>query len=206
MVKASYDQKPYRRVVHGDVRRERDRLASTDDAGGEEDLGGEAHPESTGSLGIAISEAVEVAATGVAARYALGSACSSHVLLHQSVIGLEAQAQMELADEVPDVVIGCVGGGSNFAGSRTRSWQSGSRGEARMRFLATEPAACPTLTKGYTAYDFGDTSVRWTPLVPDVHARATGSSPPPVHAGGLRYHGDGAVALAPREATGYMEA
>src|SRR5213078_1897349 len=143
------------------------------------------HP--TGSLGIAISEAVEVAATHEGINYALGSVLN-HVLLHQSVIGQEAIAQMGMAGEEPDVVIGCVGGGSNFAGLSYPFVRRVLRGEAKTRFVAAEPAACPTLTRGVYRYDFGDT-VGLTPLMP-MYTLGHDFVPPPVHAGGLRYHGD----------------
>jgi tryptophan synthase beta chain len=143
------------------------------------------HP--TGSLGIAISEAVEVAAGDPASNYALGSVLS-HVCLHQTVIGQESIAQMELAGEAPDVVIGCVGGGSNFAGLAFPWLRRNLRDGATTRFVAAEPAACPTLTRGVYAYDFGDT-VGLTPLMP-MYTLGHDFVPPPVHAGGLRYHGD----------------
>jgi tryptophan synthase beta chain len=139
------------------------------------------HP--TGSLGIAISEAVEVAAQSEGVNYALGSVLN-HVLLHQTVIGQETIAQMEMAGEEPDVVVGCVGGGSNFAGL-SYPWL---RRGGDMRFVAAEPAACPTLTRGVYAYDFGDTA-GLTPLMP-MFTLGHDFVPPPVHAGGLRYHGD----------------
>ncbi len=144
-----------------------------------------AHP--TGSLGIAISEAVEVAAATPSTNYALGSVLN-HVCLHQTVIGQEAIAQMEMAGEEPDVVVGCVGGGSNFAGLAFPFVRRVLRGEAKTRFLAAEPAACPTLTRGAYRYDFGDT-VGLTPLMP-MYTLGHDFVPPPVHAGGLRYHGD----------------
>src|SRR5438477_1216269 len=147
--------------------------------------GQQAH--STGSLGIAISEAVEVAASSEDTNYSLGSVLN-HVLLHQTVIGQEAAAQMEMAGEDPDVVIGCVGGGSNFAGLAFPYVRRVLRGEAKMRFLAAEPSACPTLTRGTYRYDFGDTA-GLTPLMP-MYTLGHDFVPPPVHAGGLRYHGD----------------
>jgi len=162
----------------------------------------DAHPGSTGSLGIAISEAVEDAATHEDTNYALGSVLG-HVLLHQSVIGLEAQQQMELAGEQPDVIVGCVGGGSNFAGISYPFMAEKLRGNTNTRFLATEPAACPTLTKGVFAYDYGDTA-QMAPIVP-MYTLGHDFVPAPVHAGGLRYHGDApSISLLVRE--GYMEA
>jgi tryptophan synthase beta chain len=142
---------------------------------------------STGSLGIAISEAVEIAAGSEGTNYALGSVLN-HVCLHQTVIGQEAMAQMEMAGDEPDVIVGCVGGGSNFAGITFPFLRRVLRGEAKTRFVAAEPAACPTLTRGAYRYDFGDT-VGLTPLMP-MYTLGHDFVPPPVHAGGLRYHGD----------------
>jgi tryptophan synthase beta chain len=182
MVGASYDQKPYRRSMieswGGTVHR-----SPSDTTGA-----GRAQAEhSTGSLGIAISEAVEVAAGDERSNYALGSVLN-HVCLHQTVIGQEAIAQMEMAGDEPDVVIGCVGGGSNFAGLAFPYVRRVLRGDAGTRFVAAEPAACPTLTRGAYRYDFGDT-VGMTPLLP-MYTLGHDFVPPPVHAGGLRYHGD----------------
>src|SRR5213079_3056861 len=143
------------------------------------------HP--TGSLGIAISEAVEVAAQDEGANYSLGSVLN-HVLLHQTVIGQESIAQMDLAGDEPDVVVGCVGGGSNFAGLAYPWLRRKLRAGSGPRFVAAEPAACPTLTQGVYAYDFGDTA-GLTPLMP-MYTLGHEFVPPPVHAGGLRYHGD----------------
>src|SRR4051794_13625030 len=182
MVGSSYDQKPYRRSMiqtwGATVHRSPSDLT---DAGKSQ----ASHP--TGSLGIAISEAVEVAAQDPEANYSLGSVLN-HVLLHQSVIGQEAIKQMEMAGEEPDVVIGCVGGGSNFAGLAFPFARRVLRDGAYMRFVAAEPAACPTLTRGVYRYDFGDT-VGLTPLMP-MYTLGHDFVPPPVHAGGLRYHGD----------------
>jgi tryptophan synthase beta chain len=202
MVKASYDQKPYRRIFMETFGAEVIASPSSTTQAGKAVL--EANPDSTGSLGIAISEAAEVAATsGGAVRYALGSVLN-HVLLHQTVVGLEAKQQMELAGDVPDVVIGCVGGGSNYAGLSYPFMADRLSGERpAMRFLATEPAACPTLTKGEYRYDFGDTG-RLTPLVP-MYTLGHGFVPAPVHAGGLRYHGD-APSLSLLVKHGHMEA
>jgi tryptophan synthase beta chain len=202
MVRASYEQKPYRRIFMETFGAEVVPSPSPTTQAGKAVL--EANPDSTGSLGIAISEAAEVAATsGGAVRYALGSVLN-HVLLHQTVVGLEAKRQMELAGDAPDVVIGCVGGGSNFAGLSypfMADRLSGARPD--LRFLATEPAACPTLTKGEFRYDFGDTA-RTTPLVP-MYTLGHGFVPAPVHAGGLRYHGD-APSLSLLVKHGHMEA
>jgi tryptophan synthase beta chain len=182
MVGSSYDQKPYRRsMMHtwgATVHRSPSELTNA----GRQNAG---HP--TGSLGIAISEAVEVAAQREDTNYALGSVLN-HVCLHQTVIGQEAIAQMAMAEEQPDVVIGCVGGGSNFAGLAFPFVRDVLRGNAKMRFVAAEPSACPTLTKGVYRYDFGDTA-GLTPLMP-MYTLGHDFVPPPVHAGGLRYHGD----------------
>jgi tryptophan synthase beta chain len=149
------------------------------------------HP--TGSLGIAISEAVEVAAQSPDTNYALGSVLN-HVLLHQTVIGQEAIAQLAEAGAEPDVVIGCVGGGSNFGGIVFPFLREKLEGRRDVRFLAAEPAACPTLTRGVYRYDFGDTA-GLTPLMP-MYTLGHDFVPPPVHAGGLRYHGDSPIVSA----------
>src|SRR5216117_2807339 len=193
MVGSSYDQKPYRRSMMqtwgATVHRSPSDLTESGRANA-------SHP--TGSLGIAISEAVEIAAQAPDTNYALGSVLN-HVLLHQTVIGTEAIAQMELEGARPDVIVGCVGGGSNFAGLAYPWLRQG--GPAR--FVAAEPAACPTLTKGVYAYDFGDTA-GLTPLMP-MYTLGHEFVPPPVHAGGLRYHGD-APSLCALVKAGYMEA
>ncbi len=184
MVKVSYQQKPYRRsMIHawgGEV------FASPTDRtqAGRKIL--EAHPDSQGSLGIAISEAVEDAATHGDTNYALGSVLN-HVMLHQTVIGLETRKQFEKIGENPDVLIGCVGGGSNFAGFTFPFVRDRING-SNVRIIAAEPAACPTLTKGSYAYDFGDTA-QLTPLV-KMYTLGHDFVPPGIHAGGLRYHGD----------------
>jgi tryptophan synthase beta chain len=182
MVGSSYDQKPYRRSMIETWGATVHRSPSDLTEAGRSQSG---HP--TGSLGIAISEAVEVAAQDPATNYALGSVLN-HVLLHQTVIGQEALAQMEMAGEEPDIVIACVGGGSNFGGLTFPFLRRVIRDGAKTRFIAAEPAACPTLTKGVYAYDFGDT-VGLTPLMP-MYTLGHDFVPPPVHAGGLRYHGD----------------
>jgi tryptophan synthase beta chain len=182
MVGSSYDQKPYRRSMMQTWGATVHRSPSDLTEAGRSQA---AHP--TGSLGIAISEAVEVAAGDPNSNYALGSVLS-HVCLHQTVIGQESIAQMEMAGEAPDVVIGCVGGGSNFAGLAFPWLRRRLRDGLDVRFVAAEPAACPTLTKGVYAYDFGDT-VGLTPLMP-MYTLGHDFVPPPVHAGGLRYHGD----------------
>jgi tryptophan synthase beta chain len=182
MVGVSYDQKPYRRAMietwGGTVHRSPSELT---------DAGRSQAAHTSGSLGIAISEAVEVAASNDDTKYSLGSVLN-HVLLHQTVIGTEAIAQMEMAGEYPDVVVGCVGGGSNFAGTAYPFLRKRLREGHETRFVAAEPAACPTLTRGAYRYDFGDT-VGLTPLVP-MYTLGHDFVPPPVHAGGLRYHGD----------------
>lgn len=188
MVGSSYDQKPYRRSMietwGGTVHRSPSELTEAGRAQA-------AHV--TGSLGIAISEAVEVAARAPDANYALGSVLN-HVCLHQTVIGQEAMTQLELAGEAPDVVVGCVGGGSNFAGLAFPFVRLVLHGRTRTRFVAAEPAACPTLTRGAYRYDFGDT-VGLTPLLP-MYTLGHDFVPPPVHAGGLRYHGDAPLVCA----------
>ncbi|MBV9839638.1 MAG: TrpB-like pyridoxal phosphate-dependent enzyme [Solirubrobacterales bacterium] len=182
MVGSSYDQKPYRRSMMETWGATVHRSPSELTAAGRANA---AHP--TGSLGIAISEAVEVAAGREDTNYSLGSVLN-HVCLHQTVIGQEAAAQMALAGEAPNIVIGCVGGGSNFAGLAFPFVREVLGGAARTKFLAAEPAACPTLTRGAYRYDFGDTA-GLTPLMP-MYTLGHDFVPPPVHAGGLRYHGD----------------
>ncbi len=144
------------------------------------------HPDSNGSLGIAISEAVEVAAKDPDTKYALGSVLN-HVLLHQTIIGLETIEQMALADDEPDIIVGCTGGGSNFAGLVMPYIGRNIKGRSHARVIAVEPAACPSLTKGRFTYDFGDTG-HLTPLV-KMHTLGSTFMPPGIHAGGLRYHG-----------------
>ena len=188
MVGSSYDQKPYRRSMMqtwgATVHRSPSDLTESGRANAQ-------HP--TGSLGIAISEAVEIAAQAPDTNYALGSVLN-HVLLHQTVIGTEAIAQMELSGDRPDIVIGCVGGGSNFAGMTFPFLREKLRGDRDVRFLAAEPAACPTLTQGAYRYDYGDTA-GLTPLMP-MYTLGHDFVPPPVHAGGLRYHGDSPLVCA----------
>ena len=183
-VRASYDQKPYRRLLM-------ETFGATVHPSPSELTGsGRAvlaeHPSSTGSLGIAISEAVEVAASDPHARYALGSVLN-HVLLHQTVIGEEAIVQMEMAGDTPDLIVGCTGGGSNFAGLVFPFLREKLAGRIDPAILAVEPAACPSLTKGTYAYDFGD-AAGLTPLL-KMHTLGHGFVPDPIHAGGLRYHG-----------------
>jgi tryptophan synthase beta chain len=185
MVGASYDQKPYRRSMIETWGATVHRSPSDTTEAGRSQAG-----HASGSLGIAISEAVEVAAGDERTNYALGSVLN-HVCLHQTVIGQEAIAQLEMAGDEPDVVVGCVGGGSNFAGLAFPFARRVLRGEASTRFVAAEPAACPTLTRGAYRYDFGDT-VGMTPLLP-MYTLGHDFIPPPVHAGGLRYHGDSPI-------------
>ena len=183
MVRVSYDAKPYRRLMMetwgGTC------IASPSDRtnAGRAILAD--NPGSSGSLGIAISEAVEVAATNDDTNYALGSVLN-HVLLHQTVVGQEAKEQLEMAGAYPDVVVGCVGGGSNFGGLAFPFLQDKIAGR-EMRIVAVEPASCPTLTRGTYGYDFGDTA-QMTPLLP-MHSLGHGFIPPSIHSGGLRYHG-----------------
>src|SRR5215212_1572298 len=183
MVRISYDQKPNRRSMIQAWGAEIVSSPSEETQAGRAIL--EEHPDSPGSLGIAISEAVEDAAGRDDTAYSLGSVLN-HVLTHQTVIGQEALAQMELAGAFPDVVVGCVGGGSNFAGLAFPFLREKIAGRD-VDVLATEPAACPTLTRGIFHYDFGDTS-QLTPLVP-MHTLGHDFVPEPIHAGGLRYHG-----------------
>src|SRR5881296_1119131 len=185
MVKVSYQQKPYRRIMMETWGAQVVASPSPDTQAGKKIL--EQDPNSPGSLGIAISEAVEDAATRDDTKYSLGSVLN-HVLMHQTVIGLEAKKQLEKADDAADIVIGCAGGGSNFAGLSFPFAADKLAGRNRkLRIIAVEPAACPSLTKGKYVYDFGDT-VGLTPLV-KMHTLGHTFVPAPFHAGGLRYHG-----------------
>jgi tryptophan synthase beta chain len=184
MVKVSFNQKPYRRAFMETFGAKCVASPSELTEAGRAVL--KEHPDSTGSLGIAISEAVELAAQRDDTKYALGSVLN-HVLLHQTVIGLEARRQFELADDYPDMVIGCTGGGSNFAGIAFPFIGEKLRRGGDIEIIAVEPAACPSLTKGTYAYDFGDTG-HLTPLV-KMHTLGSTFVPPGFHAGGLRYHG-----------------
>ena len=184
MVRVSYDQKPYRRALIETYGASCVPSPSNETQSGRAILAKDAqHP---GSLGIAISEAVEVAASRDDTKYALGSVLN-HVLLHQTVIGQEAIAQFDLANDYPDVIIGCTGGGSNFAGIVFPFLGAQLRGGRKLRIVAIEPAACPSLTRGKYAYDFGDTA-HLTPLA-KMHTLGSTFTPPGFHAGGLRYHG-----------------
>jgi tryptophan synthase beta chain len=184
MVRASYDQKPYRRILMETYGAEVVASPSLTTNYGRKVLSED--PDSPGSLGMAISEAVEDAATRDDTKYALGSVLN-HVLLHQTVIGQEALEQMEMAGESPDVVIGCTGGGSNFAGLTFPFLGRNFREGANHRIIAVEPEAAPSLTRGVYAYDYGDTGK----MAPIVKMFTLGSDfvPDPIHAGGLRYHG-----------------
>ena len=183
-VRASYDAKPYRRTMM-EVYGARVHPSPSDlTASGRTILA--ADPASPGSLGIAISEAVEVAAQDPNTRYALGSVLN-HVLLHQTIIGEEALLQLAKVGETPDLIVGCIGGGSNFAGLSFPFLREKLRGKMSPGIRAVEPAACPSLTKGVYAYDFGDT-LGLTPLV-KMHTLGHDFIPDPIHAGGLRYHG-----------------
>ncbi|MFN7922571.1 MAG: TrpB-like pyridoxal phosphate-dependent enzyme [Bryobacteraceae bacterium] len=184
MVRVSYNQKPYRRALMETYGARCVASPSNETNSGRAILA--ANPDHPGSLGIAISEAVEVAATRDDTKYALGSVLN-HVLLHQTVVGLEAEAQLEMANDDPDILIGCTGGGSNFAGLVFPFLGKKLRGGKNYRVIAVEPAACPSLTRGKYAYDFGDTG-HLTPLV-KMHTLGSTFTPPGFHAGGLRYHG-----------------
>ncbi len=188
MVKISYNQKPYRKIMMNTWGAEVIASPSTRTNSGRKIL--EQDSNSPGSLGIAISEAVERAATTEGTNYSLGSVLN-HVLLHQTIIGLEAEKQLELAGDFPDIVIAPFGGGSNFAGISFAFLRHNFQKGTKIRCIAVEPASCPKLTKGEFRYDFGDT-VGLTPLIPMFTLGHT-FVPPPIHAGGLRYHGAGAI-------------
>ncbi len=185
MVKVSYEQKPYRRVLMETYGASVLPSPTATTKAGQSILA--KSPDSPGSLGIAISEAVEVAATNEDTRYSLGSVLN-HVLLHQTITGLETEKQFEKIGVYPDLVIGCVGGGSNFAGFAFPFVKHTLRDNRETRYIAVEPTACPTLTKGLYTYDFGD-SVGMTPLI-KMFTLGHSFVPAPIHAGGLRYHGD----------------
>jgi tryptophan synthase beta chain len=184
MVKVSFNQKPYRRAFMESFGATCIASPSDTTASGRAIL--EKDPDCTGSLGMAISEAVEVAAQNDDTSYCLGSVLN-HVLLHQTVIGEETIQQMEMAGDYPDVIVACTGGGSNFAGIAFPFIGRELRGEEKVRVVAVEPSACPSLTKGKLAYDFGDTA-HLTPLV-KMHTLGSTFVPPGFHSGGLRYHG-----------------
>ncbi|MFP5412724.1 MAG: TrpB-like pyridoxal phosphate-dependent enzyme, partial [Gammaproteobacteria bacterium] len=176
-VRVSYDQKPYRRALMESYGARCIPSPSTETEYGRAVLA--KRPDHPGSLGIAISEAVEIAAQREDTKYALGSVLN-HVLLHQTVVGIEAMEQMQMADAYPDVIVGCTGGGSNFAGIAFPFIGAGLRGGAKPRIVAVEPAACPSLTRGKYAYDFGDTA-HMTPLT-KMHTLGSTFTPPGFHA------------------------
>lgn len=184
MVKVSFGQKPYRKALMETFGGRCVASPSTETECGRTIL--EKDPDCPGSLGIAISEAVEVAAKNGDTKYCLGSVLN-HVLTHQTVIGLEAMRQFEMAEDYPEVIVGCTGGGSNFAGIAFPFLGARLRGGPTPRVLAVEPSACPSLTRGKYAYDFGDTAML-TPLV-KMHTLGSSFIPPAIHVGGLRYHG-----------------
>ncbi len=183
MVRISYEQKPYRRLMMMTWGADCIPSPSNITQAGRKIL--DEHPDSPGSLGIAISEAIEDAVGDKEARYSLGSVLN-HVLLHQTIVGLEAQKQLEKIGDYPDVVMGCAGGGSNFAGLCLPFARDKIHGK-QISIVAAEPTSCPTMTRGPFAYDFGDTAMT-TPLLP-MHTLGHGFVPAPIHAGGLRYHG-----------------
>jgi tryptophan synthase beta chain len=183
MVRVSYDQKPYRKFMMQVWNAEVDASPSEKTQAGQKILAQD--PDSPGSLGIAISEAVEDAATHEDTKYSLGSVLN-HVVLHQSIVGLESKKQLEMVDETPNTIIGCIGGGSNFAGFAFPFVADKLKGQ-EMKVLAVEPASCPTVTKGPFRYDFGDTA-ELTPLL-KMYTLGHTFIPPGIHAGGLRYHG-----------------
>ncbi len=200
MVKVSYHQKPYRRSIMQTYGAQVVASPSMSTRAGRKILTD--NPNYQGSLGTAISEAVELAMSTPNCKYTLGSVLN-HVALHQTVIGLEAEKQMEMAGEYPDIVIGCFGGGSNFAGISYPFLRHNFTGERSSRFIAAEPASCPKLTRGVFQYDFGD-EAGYTPLIP-MYTLGHNFSPANIHAGGLRYHGAGSVVSQLRE-DGVIEA
>jgi tryptophan synthase beta chain len=184
MVRVSFEQKPYRKAMMQSYGADVIASPSLKTNSGRKIL--ENDPNNPGSLGIAISEAVEIAASNDDTKYSLGSVLN-HVLLHQTIIGNEALMQFEMANDYPDIIIGCVGGGSNFAGLTFPFIGEMLRGGRKIQAIAVEPSACPSLTKGIYTYDFGDTA-HLTPLV-KMHTLGSTFIPPKIHAGGLRYHG-----------------
>lgn len=200
MVKVSYHQKPYRRSIMQTYGAQVVASPSMSTKAGRKIL--TEHPNYQGSLGTAISEAVELAMSTPNCKYTLGSVLN-HVALHQTVIGLEAEKQMEMAGEYPDIVIGCFGGGSNFSGISFPFMRHNFSGDKSTRFIAAEPASCPKLTRGVFSYDFGD-EAGYTPLIP-MYTLGHDFSPANIHAGGLRYHGAGAV-VSQLRADGFIEA
>lgn len=200
MVKASYDQKPYRRSIMQTFGAAITPSPSMSTRAGKDIL--TANPNDQGSLGCAISEAIELAVSTPNCKYTLGSVLN-HVCLHQTVIGLEAEKQMDMAGEYPDIVIACFGGGSNFSGIAYPFMRHNILDGRKIRFIAAEPAACPKLTKGKFEYDFGD-EAGLTPLLP-MYTIGHTFKPAAIHAGGLRYHGAGVI-MSQLMKDGYMEA
>ena len=200
MVKISYEHKPYRRSLMQAWGAQVIASPSMSTKAGRKII--TEHPNYQGSLGTAISEAIELALQTPNCRYTLGSVLN-HVMLHQTVIGLEAEKQMEMAGEYPDVVIGCFGGGSNFSGISFPFMRHNIKNNAKTRFIAAEPASCPKLTRGVFQYDFGD-EAGYTPLIP-MFTLGHNFAPAHIHAGGLRYHGAGSV-VSQLMKDGYMEA
>ena len=188
MVKVSYEQKPYRRSIMQTYGAEVISSPSMSTKAGRKIITD--HPNYSGSLGTAISEAVELAMSTPNCKYVLGSVLN-HVALHQTVIGLEAEKQMEMAGEMPDVVVACFGGGSNFSGLAFPFLRHNLKDGANIQFIAAEPASCPKLTRGEFQYDFGD-EAGYTPLIP-MYTLGHKFTPANIHAGGLRYHGGGAI-------------
>lgn len=188
MVKVSYNQKPYRRSIMQTYGAEVIASPSMSTKAGRKII--TENPNYQGSLGTAISEAVELAVSTPNCKYALGSVLN-HVCLHQTVIGLEAEKQMEMAEEYPDIVIGCFGGGSNFSGISLPFLRHNISGQRHTRFIAAEPSACPKLSRGVFQYDFGD-EAGYTPLIP-MYTLGHTFAPANIHAGGLRFHGAGAI-------------
>jgi len=188
MVKISYEQKPYRRSLMQTWGAQVIASPSMSTNAGRKILS--EHPNYLGSLGTAISEAIELAMNTPNCKYTLGSVLN-HVSLHQTVIGLEAEKQMEMAGEYPDIVIGCFGGGSNFSGISFPFLRHNIKDGKKTRFIAAEPASCPKLTRGVFEYDFGD-EVGYTPLLP-MFTLGHNFAPAHIHAGGLRYHGAGTI-------------
>ncbi len=188
MVKVSYEQKPYRRSIMQTYGAEVISSPSMSTKAGRKIITD--HPNYSGSLGTAISEAVELAMSTPNCKYVLGSVLN-HVALHQTVIGLEAEKQMEMAGEMPDVVVACFGGGSNFSGLAFPFLRHNLKNGANIQFIAAEPASCPKLTRGEFQYDFGD-EAGYTPLIP-MYTLGHKFTPANIHAGGLRYHGGGAI-------------
>ena len=200
MVKISYEQKPYRRSMMQTWGAQVTSSPSMSTKSGRKII--TENPQYQGSLGTAISEAIELAQQTPNCKYALGSVLN-HVSLHQTVIGLESEKQMEMAEAYPDIVIGCFGGGSNFAGITFPFLRHNINGDKKTRFIAAEPASCPKLTRGKFRYDFGD-QAGYTPLIP-MYTLGSQFTPSNIHAGGLRYHGAGSI-VSQLLKDGYVEA